>query len=421
MDRVAVLPFDTAAFETKLGEQLAFAYSDVAATALDRLGVKTVNTSDIRAQVQLAEIRRLLEGCEGDACAGETQALGAQLDAAELLRGRILRQERGFLVSLARLRVDSGAIVKRFEGTAGSSTLLQATVRRGIRVLWGREIDPAATGALVISTVPPNVRVEVDGELIGRTPLNRPSFPAGDHEVVLTSSAARIVRAVLIEPGELSRLRVDMARPPITVRAFSLPDDVEVIWAGEVVGRTPLILEDVPSGAVELTFRAKGYRPKTVRVDVGGRQSSVADVEAQLEERWPVAIGAIVGSAADLRDPGAGVAFSGEVTLDLGEVVQIGVGATNPPAVFGSARIYFLRSDLELGLLLRSIGVFASADLVPEAARGARFVGMGGLTIAYSVATEIGRLGLLLESGAALDLDGALAVPVTLAGLWRFR
>lgn len=421
VERVAVLPFDTAAFETQLGEQLAFAYADVAATVLDRLGRRTVSLADIRAQVRLAEMRRLLEGCEGDACGGETQALGAQLDAAELLRGRILRQERGFLVILTRLRVDTGAVVRRFEGSAGSSSLLQATVRRGVRILWGKEIDPAATGALVISTTPPSVRVEIDGKWAGRTPLNFPSFAAGDHEVVLTSSAARISRAVLIEPGGVTRLRVDMARPPITVRAFSLPDDVEVIRAGAVVGRTPLILDDIPSGMVELTFRREGYRPKMVRVEVDGQETAVATVEAKLEARWPVAVGAILGAAADVRDPGAGVAFSGEVTVDLGDVVQLGLGGTNPPSLFGSVRIHLLRSDLELALLLRGLGVFATANDVPEDARDPRLVGMAGVTAAYTFETDVGRLGVLLESGAAVDIGGALAVPVTLAGLWRFR
>jgi hypothetical protein len=46
---------------------------------------------------------------------------------------------------------------------------------------------------------------------------------------------------------------------------------------------------------------------------------------------------------------------------------------------------------------------------------------MGGLTAAYTTATDVGRLGVLLESGAAVDLDGAFTVPLTVAGLWRFR
>jgi eukaryotic-like serine/threonine-protein kinase len=78
-----------------------------------------------------------------------------------------------------------------------------------------RPVDP---GLLQIA-VRPWAEVEVDGRLLGTTPLDRMSLPAGQHVVLLRHpSFEPFTRAVTIRPGELARLVVDLPREGVPLR-----------------------------------------------------------------------------------------------------------------------------------------------------------------------------------------------------------
>ena len=67
--------------------------------------------------------------------------------------------------------------------------------------------------------VRPWAEVEVDGRLLGTTPLDRMSLPAGQHVVLLRHpSFEPFTRAVTIRPGELAKLVVDLPREGVPLR-----------------------------------------------------------------------------------------------------------------------------------------------------------------------------------------------------------
>ena len=400
-------------------------FADVAATEAQRLGQGVVSVADVRARVRLEGLRQVVEGCEGEACGGQTARLGEMFEVDNLLRGSVARASSGYVVTLSLLRSSDGAALARFEGSAGSEVMLQSTIRRGVRVILGREFDPAAVGILSIRTERPGARVEVDGEFRGRSPLTLRGCPAGDHELVLTSSSARVVHPVLVEPGQLARVDLDLEHPPVTLHLFSDPDGAVILRDGEQFGRAPMLLEDVPAEPIQLEFVARGHRRRIVSVDLRAEERAhpglPITVEAELEPEWPVGLGAIVGVVSDAGAVADGVAFSGEVTVDLGDHVQIGAGGTVPASVFGALRLYALRDGFELGALARVAGVLSTAPSVPDDARTTRLALQGGLVLGWSGLTPAGRVGFLVEGGPAFDLDGHISLPVTAAGQWRFR
>ncbi len=404
-------------------------YGDYLAVVIRRLGIPTVSLGDVGAQLRLVKIQRMLTGCVGAACVQATRALDLDLDGDEIVSASIVRDSKTstYLVVMTRLDTATGVALGRFEGEAATTTALRQTLRRGARVLFGRQIDPAAVGALLVQTKPERVAATLDGRAIGRTPIVLERVAAGDHELVLTSRTARVIRPVFIEPGAVTPVRISMNRPPATVHIFSDPPGAQVMCNDEIVGRSPVILEDVTATELDLQLEKPGFRPINKRVRLASLDAEARRVPvvalSTLQPRWPIGLGTLVGTTFDARAADAGTGFSIEAHADLFNSLQVGVGYAHPTTVFGSLRLFPWRTDLEIGWVARIAGVQLGGRRVPSNLRRWDAAFMAGIAVAYSVETRFGRLGLLAEGGPsflATNLD-RWTVPVTVAGLWRFR
>jgi serine/threonine-protein kinase len=71
-----------------------------------------------------------------------------------------------------------------------------------------------APGLLQIAVVPWG-EVSVDGRLVGTTPLDRLTLPAGPHVIrVRNPRLGTQERTVVIRPGQLERIKVDLTAGP---------------------------------------------------------------------------------------------------------------------------------------------------------------------------------------------------------------
>ena len=404
-------------------------YGDYLAVVIRRLGMPTVSVGDVGAQLRLIKTQQMLTGCSGAACVQATRQLDLDLQGDEIVSASIARasSKAPFLVVMTRLDAATGVALGRFEGQASTTTALRQTLRRGARILFGRQVDPAASGALLVQTRPDGVQVKLDGKPIGRTPIVLERISAGDHEVVLVSRTARVVRSVFIKPGEVTPVRITMDRPPATVHVFSDPPGARVEVDGEVIGRSPVILEDVTDAELSLRLEKPGYRPVEKNVSLASlspedRREPVVAL-TNLRERWPVGLGALVGTTFDARAASEGTGFSIEAFTDLFDFFQVGVGYAHPTTVFGSVRVFPIRSDLELGLVARVAGVRLGGNDVPSNLRSWDAALMGGIAVAYSLETSVGRFGLLAEAGPSFLVSNfdRWTLPLTVAGMWRFQ
>lgn len=422
--RVVVLPVKAA----DAGDAKPSIYGNYLAAVIRRFGFRTITFSDVTARTRLAQAQRLV-GCEGAKCVAIAGELKLDLEGDEIVTAEFAQAAKTspLLVVMARLDATTGVAIARFEGEAATAAALRKTLQRGARVLFGREVDPAATGALLVQTRPVDVRVELDGTHVGRSPVVREQVAAGDHELVLTSSTARVVRSVFVPPGRVARVSITMDRPPVTIHIFSDPPGAQVTVDGDWLGRAPVILEDVVEDEIEIRLQKSGYRPSRRRVRLSQLDSEARRrphvVLVDLSERWPVGVGLIVGTTFEALTVREGTALSAEAYLDLFDRIQVGVGFTNPVSVFGSLRAFAVREDLEVGVLARAVGVRVGGDSVDSDLRRWELALMGGLVVGYSRETAWGRFGVLVEGGPSFLVDRVerWTFPVTAAATWRFQ
>jgi hypothetical protein len=95
--------------------------------------------------------------------------------------------------------------------------------------------QPAPTGGLSVESSPEGARVIVDGQDRGQTPMKISGLRAGNHSVVLESSAGSVKQTVVVRAGEVATVRQQII--PGTLAVFSrLP--LELHADGRRIGTT---------------------------------------------------------------------------------------------------------------------------------------------------------------------------------------
>ncbi len=90
--------------------------------------------------------------------------------------------------------------------------VLEARVAALEEVLREKErVD--SKGTLEVSCVPACDRIEIDGVVVGATPLPPQQLAPGEHAVVLESKGAKVRRTVVVQEGQTATLRVLMKQP----------------------------------------------------------------------------------------------------------------------------------------------------------------------------------------------------------------
>ena len=144
---------------------------------------------------------------------------------------------------------------------------------------------------LVVETTPPGAEVLVDGELVGETPLERADIRAGVREVTLRHPHYEPVRMPdrNFEDGVALRVERVLTRGAGRLTVTATPRDAWVEVDGQrLAERTPVTLEDLPAGTVQLTLGAAEHRPLVVAVDIP--RDGLARLEPALE---PIPFGSL--------------------------------------------------------------------------------------------------------------------------------
>lgn len=127
----------------------------------------------------------------------------------EAARVSIDGEERG--VTPFRLELAPGAYVLQVAVGGAEPRVIPLTIRAGVQTAQYVElVGVPTTGTLDVRSEPSRVRVWVDGQDRGLTPLTLADLSPGEHEVVLERGARRVTHRVRIEPGTTAELVVPM-------------------------------------------------------------------------------------------------------------------------------------------------------------------------------------------------------------------
>ena len=137
-------------------------------------------------------------------------------------------------------------------------------------------------GALLVAeTTPAGVEVLVDGIVVGKTPLERSDLRSGVREVTLQHPHYETVRESnqRFDDGRVVRIQRALVRGRGALTVTVKPREAWVEVEGKrLAERTPVTLEDLPAGRMEVRLGAANHRPMAVEVDI------VKDGLARLEQ-----------------------------------------------------------------------------------------------------------------------------------------
>src|SRR5262245_52978853 len=158
-----------------------------------------------------------------------------------------------------------------------------ATTNAAARV--ARDVDlprpgPPAAGRLSIVTDPAGVRVEVDGQPRGVSPVVIDGLAAAEHHITVVSDSGVAQRTIAVSNGVMTEVVFSLPRPTAPVAgwvAVTSPFPVEVLEHDEVVGTSGAARIMLAAGKHEVLLRNEGLGFEVARtiVVVPGRVTSV--------------------------------------------------------------------------------------------------------------------------------------------------
>jgi hypothetical protein len=126
---------------------------------------------------------------------------------------------------------------------------------------------------LKVQSQVPNAEVFLDGSSLGRAPVDRNDLDPGKHYVVVHKDGfTDFKREIILIENQSMTLVADLSATG-SLRVLSSPEGAEVKIDGELIGKTPVQREAVPSGDHVVEFKMKGFfdHKETMKIE-GGRE-----------------------------------------------------------------------------------------------------------------------------------------------------
>jgi serine/threonine protein kinase len=142
-------------------------------------------------------------------------------------------------------------------------------------------LEPLASASVRVQTDPPGLLVELDGARAGTTPALLEGLRPGRHQVRLRDAEGALVDrfSVDLEPEATAERQIEVAELPARLEVRSTPAGAEARVGGLLRGRTPVTVEGLEPGAVEVELRKQGCAPHRERVTVRARRISALEAD----------------------------------------------------------------------------------------------------------------------------------------------
>lgn len=138
----------------------------------------------------------------------------------------------------------------------------------------------APVGRLLVRSTPPGAQVAVNGEPRGTTPLALSDLSYADYDLTLTFGGyeSQNRRVTISADDPIAALDTRLAPVPVPETASvgvgsifvdTRPTGAEVWLDQRLVGETPMLIPDVPTGSHHVEFKNDGYRDWATTVEVG--------------------------------------------------------------------------------------------------------------------------------------------------------
>jgi CRISPR/Cas system-associated exonuclease Cas4 (RecB family) len=136
--------------------------------------------------------------------------------------------------------------------------------------------------SLKVQSQVPNAEVFVDGSSLGRAPIDRNDLDPGKHYVVVHKDGfTDFKREVVLLENQSITMVADLSATG-GLRVLSSPEGAEVKIDGELIGKTPVQRDAVPSGDHIVEFKMKGFfdHKETMKIEGGREKVFSVDLKA---------------------------------------------------------------------------------------------------------------------------------------------
>jgi len=189
--------------------ELAQNLTDIVAGTLSSLAVfEVLSRSDIEQMIAFEQEKQMF-GCENDtSCLAE---IGGALGVSLLVTGSIGKVGNSFILSLILTDTAKAEVLAREQRTVAKADDLPGQAEGAARFLV-RKLLAGQQGFLVIEASESGAEVELDGRVIGMTPLPRQTLAGGPHKLRLAKKGfITWARDILIEKEQVAVVDASMA------------------------------------------------------------------------------------------------------------------------------------------------------------------------------------------------------------------
>jgi hypothetical protein len=303
--------------------------------------------------------------------------------------------------SIQNVPVGQHIIEVRARGFA--SQTVEVTVAAGeqrvARVDLQSQPEKAVTARLRVVTPVPNSEVFIDGASAGQAPFDKNDLAPGKHFVIVRARGyAEWKREVELDPANPTTLSAELSASG-TVKILSNVSGAAVFIDGQMVGKTPVVLDNIGAGEHLVEVKQPGYvdAKQPFHLDGGEQKILAADLS-------PIHHGP---TASDMVRRMRGMTSFSAVTIDPARFTADIAGGYVP---FGQVRLTVgaFRHNwigMDAGIELRTIGYFTEG----LAHAKLQFVQAGPIAVAFDLAVGGGggptsRTDFLFEAGIPFTL-----------------
>jgi hypothetical protein len=139
-------------------------------------------------------------------------------------------------------------------------------------------------GTVTIITDPPNSNVFLDGEDLGKSPINKLSFRSGPLKLIIIDQGKELINTRFnVWPGKDNVYRGSTVMPEGTIKITTNPSKCRILLSGDDADRTdggPLTLNSVRAGSHTIGANCQGHRLIEELIEVKGETTTEVHLDA---------------------------------------------------------------------------------------------------------------------------------------------
>lgn len=120
---------------------------------------------------------------------------------------------------------------------------------------------------LYIQSYPSGATVEINGKVMGTTPLEIHEFASGSHILTIYKDGYWATEYPFSHPHNPIQIHT-LRQEPNTALITSTPTGSAVTIGGQIKGHTPLLLRNLAEGYTNVTLRSQGYEPTSKEFEI---------------------------------------------------------------------------------------------------------------------------------------------------------